>query len=404
MSLLRKMSCHGCGTTFGIFRKEYGCKNCGFAFCGKCCCKKTIVPNVNQQHKQNVCNMCFDILTKGDSEQTNIRYSPPLALKRRMEALQNRHSVGSTCSRNDVTGPQSLRRLSSKDVAIAERLQKLKEEKAKGPTISQTELQDRLAKLKGMDPKKYSAPPITVFREAEHHTESEMVDDLLKEVQEEVEIDSRRPKPEDEIAARLARLRGEDEPQPSGSVASDLILVERQVNSKHQQEEENVDLDELNKQLKTESEQLDAIAKKELADLGQNKAVQEALSELKKKKQLEGEKSPFETTEEEENKCNAVVEQILDEAALEEKFKQLQPLDDQNKTTKSSGSNIAISESGEMEELPWCVICNEDALVRCLDCEGDLYCMRCFKECHDSFDIKDHRSAPYKPTKTALKY
>ncbi|XP_013772654.1 abscission/NoCut checkpoint regulator-like [Limulus polyphemus] len=254
-----------------------------------------------------------------------------------------------------------------------------------------------------MDPKRYSAPPITVFREAEHHTESEMIDNLMKEVQEEVEIDSRRPKPEDEIAARLARLRGDDELQPSGSAAPDLILAERRVNSKHHQED--VDLDEVNKVLKTESEQLEAAAKKELIDLGQNKAVQEALAELKKKKQSEGGKSPLESEEEENNECNAVIEKLLDEATIEEKFKQPQPLDDQNKTTKKSlGSDMSICEHEEMDELPWCVICNEDALVRCLDCEGDLYCMRCFKECHDSFDIKDHRSAPYKPTKTAMKY
>lgn len=42
-------------------------------------------------------------------------------------------------------------------------------------------------------------------------------------------------------------------------------------------------------------------------------------------------------------------------------------------------SNVEDAE----EELPWCVICNEDATVRCKDC-SDLYCDSCFRECHNN--------------------
>lgn len=48
-------------------------------------------------------------------------------------------------------------------------------------------------------------------------------------------------------------------------------------------------------------------------------------------------------------------------------------------------------------ELPWCILCNNDAAVRCMDCGGDLYCISCSKEVHNGFD-SDHKIIPYKRT------
>ena len=44
----------------------------------------------------------------------------------------------------------------------------------------------------------------------------------------------------------------------------------------------------------------------------------------------------------------------------------------------------------DVEELPWCTICNEDARIRCIDCDGELYCRPCYKEIHD--DDEEYRS------------
>lgn len=35
----------------------------------------------------------------------------------------------------------------------------------------------------------------------------------------------------------------------------------------------------------------------------------------------------------------------------------------------------------------WCVICQDDATVKCLGCEGDLYCAKCWKEGHMGSDV-----------------
>merc|ERR1712226_1288554 len=48
------------------------------------------------------------------------------------------------------------------------------------------------------------------------------------------------------------------------------------------------------------------------------------------------------------------------------------------------------SSAPEPEELPWCVICNEDAAVRCRGCGGDLYCAACYREFHVDEDPKEH--------------
>jgi hypothetical protein len=49
----------------------------------------------------------------------------------------------------------------------------------------------------------------------------------------------------------------------------------------------------------------------------------------------------------------------------------------------------------------WCVICNNDATVKCLGCDGDLYCQKCWDEGHKGKDVgleeRSHRAVLFSP-------
>lgn len=56
--------------------------------------------------------------------------------------------------------------------------------------------------------------------------------------------------------------------------------------------------------------------------------------------------------------------------------------------------------SDDLDELPWCTICNEDAKIRCMDCDGELYCNSCFREIHqDDEDYRGHVKKAYQKPK-----
>lgn len=47
----------------------------------------------------------------------------------------------------------------------------------------------------------------------------------------------------------------------------------------------------------------------------------------------------------------------------------------------------------------WCTVCLEDATLRCLGCDGDVYCARCWREMHvgpaAAFDDRTHRAVQF---------
>lgn len=366
------MSCYSCSAGFGILRKEVGCESCGFSFCGRCCKKREVPSKTGELIKQIVCNKCCQSISNNQAKTG--RASPPLAHKKRMEALKKQSfSVDSASDMSSLQKQWS----NEKDKEIAERLQKLKKDRIKDTLPSEDEIAERLAKLKGMDPTKYKAPPIQVYRPPNLSTATEQASDLMKQMTLEVELDSRLVKPEDEIAARLAALRDEV-PKKEMEIekpVSDLLPSDNQM---HESPPEEMDIESASSQLQEQCKSLSGAVSEDVRGLYNDPEYKKLMMDLEKEKDKDNEA-------EEEEEANKLVEKLL---AADVEAEELDSLNDDTEDNSKSDKETT-------EEFPWCVICTEDAKIRCFGCDSDLYCMGCFKECHDSLEIKDHKTCPY---------
>lgn len=97
----------------------------------------------------------------------------------------------------------------------------------------------------------------------------------------------------------------------------------------------------------------------------------------------------IELTDEEE--AENVVKKYLDEVKLDDIV-----LDEEQEFL----SSIPPPPDGrKLDELPFCELCNEDATLRCLECEN-LFCNSCFKEFHYEEDYRNHPTQPYRASKS----
>lgn len=112
--------------------------------------------------------------------------------------------------------------------------------------------------------------------------------------------------------------------------------------------------------------------------------------------------------EESDTEVKALIDRMVVEAKLDDRleasgFKTNQPNNDPGRGTKAettpNSAGYLLKPSGDNDDYPWCCICNEDATLRCYDCDDDLYCTRCFSEGHEQFGLFDHRYAPYEQKK-----
>ncbi|KAK4989170.1 hypothetical protein LTR66_007127 [Elasticomyces elasticus] len=68
------------------------------------------------------------------------------------------------------------------------------------------------------------------------------------------------------------------------------------------------------------------------------------------------------------------------------------------KVTKASKFTLPTFTDEDIDS--WCIICNDDATVKCLGCDGDLYCRACWREGHTGkgvgFEERTHKAKEFR--------
>jgi len=341
------MACFTCASKFTWFKKEHGCPNCGKAFCKDCLSHSAIVKRHGGK-QQNVCIKCFKLLTEKPTKESGQQ-------KKEFCADDPNNYLGP--SMKDIAAKQKQQKQpkeDDEDADIKERLQKLKQKQepaspSSSSNVLDNDLYQRFNNLTGRPAASASssggavaAGKSNILTPQPKLSDQEQMMNLMKETQDEIDIDHNHAQREEEAKEKLK--------DDIKNMEDRLFLLKGQ------------DPDEVRKAKEKWKEE------------------------------------DYSSEEDDDEAMKKILQRALEESLLDDKLKDAGYGD--ILTAGSSKNNSKSEEDSQEDELPWCCICNEDASLRCHDCDDDLYCKRCFREGHDDFDMKSHRKSTYhKPKK-----
>lgn len=185
----------------------------------------------------------------------------------------------------------------------------------------------------------------------------------------------------DDIQQRLANLKGIDYKPQSGT----KVLFSPDTRSEQEKIEDLlkqfVEEKDINDQHEVPSQEQPG----SIDDIEKRLAALRGIDVSKLKSQIDNK-----SDETEQEEINRTMLQFLEEAKLPDDF----AVDPEEAEFIASIPPPPSGNKKDLEELPFCEICNEDAVIRCLECEN-IFCHRCFLEFHDEEDYKTHKIKPY---------
>jgi len=183
----------------------------------------------------------------------------------------------------------------------------------------------------------------------------------------------------DDIQMRLASLKGVEYKK-----TTDKIIFSKDTRTEQEK------IDDLLKQFVDEKQINQQYTSQPVESSGSIDDIERRLALLRGQdvSKIKSQLPDFSETEQEE--VNRTIMQYLEEAKLP----------DLEETAESEFMNSIPKPENkkDIEELPFCEICNEDAVIRCLECEN-IFCHKCFLEFHDEEEYKSHKTKPYQAPK-----
>ena len=215
-----------------------------------------------------VCLSCYSKQQNKDTMSSKVQ-APPEALQKRLAKQPLPSSLTQLDQkpvRKGVLGPE--------DQKIADRLSALHKERQEMANMpSEEEGRDRLDRLKGMK----SRPDNSAhYNPPDQRSSGQKAEDLYTAISAEVELESKLPvlTPDQEIAARLAKLRGE--PFPSENTRDKRVNIDPAafLESDVAASVENMSMDEVAKLMESVNKDVQLEASAALTELQKDKAIQ----------------------------------------------------------------------------------------------------------------------------------